>query len=88
MPPSDLAEVRITAASPEVARQVAQALRCWFASSEQRSYPAGEAGSGTRLQLTVDTAHTPQASPFFRQRPGDGNTPGDPASSMFAEEKS
>ncbi|WP_037683230.1 hypothetical protein [Streptomyces griseus] len=49
------AEVRIVAASPEAARRVAEALRCCFAATEQRSYPAGADG-GTRLDLTVDTA--------------------------------
>ncbi len=48
------AEVRIVAASPEVARQVAEVLRHCFATTEQRSYPAGADG-GTRLDLTVDT---------------------------------
>ena len=48
------AEVRIVAASPEVARRVAMVLRQCFASGEQRSYPAGR-GGGTRLHLTVDT---------------------------------
>lgn len=53
--PSDgHAEVRILAASPEVARRVAEVLRRCFAASEQRSYPAGPDG-GTRLDLTVDT---------------------------------
>ncbi|MFI5687347.1 hypothetical protein [Streptomyces sp. NPDC051636] len=53
--PSDgHADVRIVAASPEVARRVAEVLRHCFAATEQRSYPAG-AGGGTRLQLTVDT---------------------------------
>ncbi|MFE2425771.1 hypothetical protein ACFXJ5_03260 [Streptomyces sp. NPDC059373] len=59
LPASGFAEVRITAASPEVARKIAQALRRWFASTEQRSYPAGRSGSGTRLQITVDTTRTP-----------------------------
>ncbi|MFC9506241.1 hypothetical protein [Streptomyces sp. NPDC057002] len=49
------AEVRIVAASPDVARQVAEVLRHCFAASEQRSYPAGVDG-GTRLDLTVDTS--------------------------------
>ncbi|WP_086563840.1 hypothetical protein [Streptomyces africanus] len=49
------AEVRIVAASPEVARRVAEILRLCFAASEQRSYPAGPDG-GTRLDLTVDTS--------------------------------
>lgn len=48
------AEVRIVAASPEVARRVAEVLRRCFAADEQRSYPAGR-GGGTRLHLTVDT---------------------------------
>jgi hypothetical protein len=57
-PPSDgHAEVRIVAASPEVARRVAEVLRRCFAASEQRSYPAGPDG-GTRLDLTVDTSRT------------------------------
>ncbi|MFF4505417.1 hypothetical protein [Streptomyces sp. NPDC001401] len=53
--PSDgHADVRIVAASPEVARRVAEVLRRCFAATEQRSFPAG-AGGGTRLELTVDT---------------------------------
>ncbi|GAV38255.1 hypothetical protein [Streptomyces acidiscabies] len=53
--PSDgHAEVHIIAASPEAARRVAEALRRCFATTEQRSYPAGADG-GTRLDLTVDT---------------------------------
>lgn len=53
--PSDgHAEVRIVAASPEIARRVAEVLRRCFDATEQRSYPAGTDG-GTRLQLTVDT---------------------------------
>lgn len=53
--PSDgHADVRIVAASPEVARRVAEVLRRCFAATEQRSYPAGSEG-GTLLQLTVDT---------------------------------
>ena len=56
-PSAGRAEVRIVAASPEVARQVAEVLRRCFAGTEQRSYPAGADG-GTRLHLTVDTTHT------------------------------
>jgi hypothetical protein len=53
--PSDgHADVRIVAASPEVARRVAEVLRRCFAATEQRSYPAG-VGGGTRLELVVDT---------------------------------
>ena len=48
------AEVRIVAASPEVARRVAEVLRRCFDATEQRSYPAGAEG-GTHLDLTVDT---------------------------------
>ncbi|MGY0060600.1 hypothetical protein ACWY4P_29350 [Streptomyces sp. LZ34] len=54
--PSDgHAEVRIVAASPEVARRVTEILRHCLAGTEQRSYPA-DAEGGTRLQLTVDSA--------------------------------
>jgi hypothetical protein len=56
-PSTGRAEVRIVSASPEAARQVAEVLRHCFASTEQRSYPAGAEG-GTRLHLTVDTTHT------------------------------
>ncbi|MFF4548218.1 hypothetical protein [Streptomyces sp. NPDC001435] len=56
LPSEGHAEVRIVAATPEVARRVAEVLRRCFASTEQRSYPAGH-GGGTRLHLTLDTAH-------------------------------
>ncbi|GGN37747.1 hypothetical protein GCM10012285_12840 [Streptomyces kronopolitis] len=56
LPSAGRAEVRIVAASPETARQVAEAIRRSFATTEQRSYPAGSDG-GTRLHLTVDTTH-------------------------------
>jgi hypothetical protein len=61
LPSPDHAEVRIIAATPEVARRVAQVLRCCFSSTEQRSYPAGREGA-TRLHLTIDTAHTAQSA--------------------------
>ncbi|MET9799639.1 hypothetical protein [Streptomyces sp. NPDC006368] len=54
MPAPGHAEVRVVAATPEVARRVAEVLRRCFAATEQRSYPAGQEG-GTRLHLTVDT---------------------------------
>jgi hypothetical protein len=57
LPTEGHAEVRIVAATPEVARRVAEVLRRCFASTEQRSYPTGAEG-GTRLHLTLDTAHT------------------------------
>ncbi|MGP3946818.1 hypothetical protein [Streptomyces sp. 6N106] len=56
-PSAGHAEVRIVAASPDVARQVAEVLRRCFAGTEQRSYPASADG-GTLLHLTVDTTHT------------------------------
>ncbi|MER6048979.1 hypothetical protein ACH4VR_08465 [Streptomyces sp. NPDC020883] len=56
LPRAGYADVRIIAASPDIARRVADVLRRCFDSTEQRSYPAGHDG-GTRLQLTVDTAH-------------------------------
>ncbi|MFF5844082.1 hypothetical protein ACFY74_21695 [Streptomyces massasporeus] len=51
----DLAEVRIIAASPDVAQRVVQLLRRNFRCDEPRSYPAGPDGQGTLLHLTVDT---------------------------------
>ncbi|GGQ91576.1 hypothetical protein [Streptomyces aurantiogriseus] len=54
-----LAEVRIIAADPDVARQVALALRQVFRCDEPRSYPTGPDGGGTLLHLTVDTGHGP-----------------------------
>ncbi|WP_256331440.1 MULTISPECIES: hypothetical protein [unclassified Streptomyces] len=58
LPSAGRADVRIVAASPEAARQVAEVLRHHFAATEQRSYPVDDSG-GTRLHLTVDTTHTP-----------------------------
>ncbi|MFF3325746.1 hypothetical protein [Streptomyces sp. NPDC002889] len=58
-PAADVAEVRIIASSPEGARRVAEAIRAAFATSEQRSYPTGRDGEGTRLHLTVDTSLGP-----------------------------
>ncbi|MET7764362.1 hypothetical protein [Streptomyces sp. NPDC005336] len=66
LPAPGLADVRIVAASPEAARQIAEALRRCFAATEQRAYPAGHDGSGTRLHLTVDTVRTPEISESFR----------------------
>lgn len=59
---SGCAEVRIVSAYPEVARQVADALRWFFACDEGRSYPAGPEGTDTRLHLTLDPSHS--ARPF------------------------
>lgn len=53
-----LVEVRVVAEDPEAARRVADALRILFAGGEQRSYPAGGSGRGTRLHLTLDTSRT------------------------------
>ncbi|MFJ8537280.1 hypothetical protein [Streptomyces sp. NPDC093591] len=52
-----LAEVRIIAASPDIAQRVAQLLRRNFRCDEPRSYPAGPEGRDTLLHLTVDTEH-------------------------------
>ncbi|GAB2584012.1 hypothetical protein GCM10027168_16060 [Streptomyces capparidis] len=68
LPAPGVAEVRITAASPDVARAVAQLLRAWFASTEQRSYPVGEEGTGTLLHLSVDTSRTPGLPGSFEPR--------------------
>ncbi|MEV6394103.1 hypothetical protein AB0M39_04860 [Streptomyces sp. NPDC051907] len=56
LPSAGHAEVHVVAATPEVARRIAEVLRRSFSSTEQRSYPAGADG-GTRLQLIVDTTH-------------------------------
>lgn len=61
LPAPGFAEVRIVPAGPEAARRIAEVLRLRFAAEEQRSYPAGEDGQGTRLHLTIDTAHGPEA---------------------------
>jgi hypothetical protein len=49
-------EVRLVSADPEAARRVAEALRVLFTGDEQRSYPAGPSGTGTRLHLTLDAS--------------------------------
>ncbi|KUL34662.1 hypothetical protein ADL22_29995 [Streptomyces sp. NRRL F-4489] len=59
LPSAGRADVRVIAASPETARQVADVLRRHFAATEQRSYPVGGDG-GTRLHLTIDTTHQPE----------------------------
>lgn len=60
LPPPGFAEVRIVAAGPETARRIAAVLRLRFAADEQRSYPAGDNGEGTRLHLTIDTDRAPE----------------------------
>ncbi|AIA05233.1 MULTISPECIES: hypothetical protein [Streptomyces] len=65
LPSAGRADVRIVAASPEAARQVADVLRRRFAATEQRSYPVDDSG-GTRLHFTIDTIHTPElAQPWL-----------------------
>ncbi|GGQ13232.1 hypothetical protein [Streptomyces roseolilacinus] len=54
LPSEGHADVRVVAATPEVARRVAEVVRRCFAATEQRSYPAGPEG-GTLLRLSVDT---------------------------------
>ncbi|GGO89403.1 hypothetical protein [Wenjunlia tyrosinilytica] len=66
-PPPGFADVSIVSSSPEAARKVAEALRHWFATTEQRSYPAGPDG-GTGLRMTVDTRNTPRPSESFQSR--------------------
>lgn len=65
-PPDGHADVRIVAASPEVARRVAEVLRRCFATTEQRSYPA-DAEGGTRLELTVDTTRAAEPAQSWLQ---------------------
>lgn len=80
LPSTGHAEVRIVAATPEVARRVATVLRRCFAATEQRSFPAGTEG-GTRLQLTLDTGHAAEPArswldssraPLDEESQGDG----------------
>ncbi|CQR63322.1 hypothetical protein [Streptomyces leeuwenhoekii] len=63
------AEVHIAAASPEVARRVAEVLRRCFAATEQRSYPASAEG-GTRLELTVDTSRAAEPARSWLESSG------------------
>ncbi|MEI5098667.1 hypothetical protein RB200_08360 [Streptomyces sp. PmtG] len=59
-------EVRLVAADPDAARQVALALSRFFGCDEPRSYPTGGEGGGTRLHLTVDTRLTQVPDPAPR----------------------
>ncbi|WP_371655388.1 MULTISPECIES: DUF5994 family protein [unclassified Streptomyces] len=59
-------EVRIVAANPDAARQVAQLLSRFFVCDEPRSYPTGSEGGGTRLHLTADTLLTQVPDPAPR----------------------
>ncbi|GAA4908924.1 hypothetical protein ACFPM3_12235 [Streptomyces coeruleoprunus] len=76
LPPVGHADVRVVAATPEVARRVVEVLRRCFAATEQRSYPAGAEGA-TRLHLSVDTTRTAgparswlaASEPSFDERP-------------------
>jgi hypothetical protein len=74
-------EVRMLAEDPEAARRVADSLRVLFAGAEQRSYPAGRSGTGTRLHLTLDTSHTsdPPRSWLDASRPSTDQTHPDEA---------
>ncbi|GEC03023.1 hypothetical protein SSP24_06780 [Streptomyces spinoverrucosus] len=75
--PSDgHAEVHIVAASPEVARRVAEVLRRCFATTEQRSYPAGSDG-GTRLDLIVDTTRAAEPARSWLETSGPRRTTAD-----------
>ncbi|WP_405536187.1 hypothetical protein OG787_22445 [Streptomyces sp. NBC_00075] len=80
-PSDEYAEVRVVAASPEVARRVAEILRRCFDTTEQRSYPAGPDG-GTLLDLTVDTTHAAEPARSWLETsrsagaaPGENGTP-------------
>jgi hypothetical protein len=68
LPAPGIAHVHIVSASPETARMIAEVLRLRFATTEQRSYPAGDESGGTRLSLSVDTVHIPEASGPFQLR--------------------
>ncbi|MEZ0064524.1 hypothetical protein ABIA32_000512 [Streptacidiphilus sp. MAP12-20] len=75
LPPLGFADVRIIAATPDAARQVALLLRSAFVSTEQRSYPTGEDGTGTRLHLSVDTTRAPEAPEPIPDRSSGGDHP-------------
>ncbi|WP_042383094.1 hypothetical protein [Streptacidiphilus melanogenes] len=75
LPPLGYADVRIIAATPEAAREVALLLRSAFASTEQRSYPTGRDGTGTRLHLTVDTTRVPGDPDLLPERSSGGDHP-------------
>lgn len=75
LPPLGHADVRIIAATPDAARQVALLLRSAFVSTEQRSYPAGPDGTGTRLHLTVDTTRVPEPPGPLPERSSGGDHP-------------
>ena len=79
LPPLGHADVRIIAATPDAARQVALLLRSAVVSTEQRSCPAGPDGTGTRLHLTVDTTRVPRSPgpPPGRSSGGDHPRPGE-----------
>ncbi|MFJ4406744.1 hypothetical protein [Streptomyces sp. NPDC088910] len=66
LPAPGFAEVSIVAATPEAARRIAQVLRFRFAATEQPppGRPVVDEDGGTRLRLTVDTVHFPDAGPF------------------------
>jgi hypothetical protein len=68
LPAPGTAEVHVVASSPDTARMIAEVLRLRFATTEQRSYPAGDKSGGTRLSFTVDTRHAPEAPGPFQLR--------------------
>jgi hypothetical protein len=72
LPGPGFAEVHITASTPDAARLVAQVLRTWFASTEQRGRPAADAGRGTSLDLFVDTTRRSRPGTLQDRRPVSG----------------
>jgi hypothetical protein len=62
-PESGAADVRITAASPEVAGHGAHAPRARFAGTGQRGRPDEGRGMSAALPLTVGTARYPRSGP-------------------------
>lgn len=56
-PPDGHAEFHVVAASPEVGRRVAHAVRRHFTATEPRGCPAG-VDDGTRLGISVATTRT------------------------------
>ncbi|MEV8018841.1 hypothetical protein AB0O76_21365 [Streptomyces sp. NPDC086554] len=67
-------EVRLVAADPDAARQVALLLSRFFVCDEPRTYPTGSEGGGTRLHLTVDTLPTRVSGPAPRSWLAEGRS--------------
>ncbi|MGK5534323.1 hypothetical protein, partial [Streptomyces sp. URMC 129] len=77
LPPPGLAEVRITAASAQTAREIAATLRRRFAVIERHGHADGDEHGAVTVHLTVDTTCPPEGSGPFRPRLVTGPPPSD-----------